>query len=69
MNTTNNYQTVKQFCESHEAFSVGGVRHQIFNEKNNGLGNSGAIVRMGRKVLIDTDKYFSWVVSGNGTSS
>jgi len=63
------YQTVKQFCASHEAFTLGGVRHQIFNEKTNGLQNSGAIVRTGRKIVIDTEKYFAWMVSRNGISS
>ena len=54
--------TVKQLCEKHPALAVGGVRFQIFNEHINGLAESGAIIRLGRKVLIDEDKYFDWVV-------
>ena len=30
----------------------------------NGLGASGAIIRRGRKVLIDVDKYASWLSGG-----
>lgn len=62
-------QTVKQFCAANPAFAVGGVRWQIFNEKQNGLAESGAIVRMGRKVLIDEDKFLEWVVSQNGEAA
>ncbi len=57
------YSTVKQFCERHPAFTEGGLRFQIFNEKTNGLKESGAIVRMGRKVLINEEKYFQWLES------
>ena len=58
--------TVKQLCAKHQALAVGGVRFQIFNEKTNGLAESGAIVRIGRKVTIDEEKYFQWLVSLNG---
>lgn len=32
----------------------------------NGLDLTGAIIRRGRKVLIDVDKYGAWLVSGEG---
>lgn len=53
--------TVKQFNEKNPAFKIGGLRSLIFNEHQNGLANSGAIVRIGRKVLIDESKFFVWV--------
>jgi len=53
--------TVKQFTENHPAFTTGGLRAWIFNEHTNGLAKSGAIVRIGRKVLIDEAKFFAWV--------
>jgi hypothetical protein len=56
-----NYLTVNQFCEKHPAFRPGGIRYQIFNEKTNGLAASGAIVRMGTKVLINEEKWFRWI--------
>lgn len=59
------YLTVKQFCEKNQAFKIGGVRSLIFNANNNGLAKSGAIVRIGRKVLINEPIWFSWVESQN----
>ena len=53
--------TVSQFCTKHVFITQGGLRFQIFNADNNGLASFGAIVRMGRKVLIDESRYFEWV--------
>jgi phage tail protein X len=58
------YLTVNQFCNKHAAFKKGGIRAQIFNEHNNGLAESGAIVRVGSKVLINEPKYFAWIEGG-----
>ena len=55
--------TVSQFCTKHTFISQGGLRFQIFNVDNNGLTAFGAIVRMGRKVLVDESCYFEWVES------
>jgi hypothetical protein len=55
----------KTFQQKHcDAFTVGGLRDCIFNEHKNGLANSGAIVRMGRKVLINEEKFFAWIEAG-----
>ena len=59
---TPNLFTVPQFAQKHEAFPIGGLRFQIFNENQNGLAQSGAIIRIGRRVLIDEEKFFDWVV-------
>jgi len=59
------YLTVQQFTAKHTAFNTGGVRAWIFHENTNGLAKSGAIVRIGRKVLIDEAKFFAWVESQN----
>ena len=61
MNTQISYKTVNQFIEKHPAFTTGGLRSLIFNEHSNGLAKSRAIVRIGRKVLIDEAKFFEWV--------
>lgn len=58
-------RTIKQFVQENPAFTVGGIRFQIFNENSNGLKEAGAIIRIGRKVLIDADRYFDWVYSQN----
>ena len=55
------YLTVQQFTAKHTAFNKGGLRSLIFNEHSNGLAKSGAIIRIGRKVLIDEAKFFDWV--------
>ena len=57
------YLTVSQFTAKHTAFNTGGLRSLIFNEHQNGLAKSGAIVRIGRKVLVREDLFFSWVES------
>ena len=57
--------TVNQFTEKHQAFTKGGIRALIFNENSNGLAKAGAVVRIGRKVLIDESKFFAWVESQN----
>ncbi|MGZ5053789.1 MAG: hypothetical protein ACXWAT_02460 [Methylobacter sp.] len=58
--------TVNQFTEQHRAFTTGGLRALIFNEHSNGLAKSGAIIRIGRKILIDEAKFFRWVEAQNG---
>ncbi len=62
---TPNLYTIKQFAEKHPAFKAGGLRWQIFNEKNNGLKETKAVIRLGRKILIDADRYFEWVYNQN----
>ena len=59
------YLTVNQFTEKHAAFTLGGLRSLIFNQYLNGLKSSGAIVRIGRKVLINENLFFSWVIAQN----
>jgi hypothetical protein len=53
--------TVNLFADKYPAFSVGGLRWQIFNSASNGLDVSGSIVRLGKRVLIDEEKYFQWI--------
>ncbi len=62
-----NLKPVKALCRDNpDSCKEGGVRWQIFNADTNGLAESGAIVRIGRKLLIDEDKYFAWVMAQNG---
>lgn len=58
--------TVKQFCSRHPAFTEGGLRWEIFHENTNGLKESGAILRNGRKVLIHEERYFANLDRKNG---
>lgn len=55
-------RTVKQLAtESGGAFTEGSLRWAIFNEKSNGLDR--AVVRLGRRVLIDVPKFNEWIDS------
>ena len=59
------YLTVQQFTTKHPAFNTGGLRSLIFNEHQNGLAKSGAVIRIGRKVMIDENLFFAWVQAQN----
>lgn len=56
-------RTIDQFCQEHPWSTPGGIRFQVFHAEENGLSESGAIVRIGRRVLINVPKYFGWVES------
>lgn len=65
--------TVKQFARKHEAFTEGSLRFQIFNASPRktslgeipGNGLDAALLRLGRKVLIDEAKFFEWIERQN----
>jgi len=60
-----NLMTVKQFTKNFSAFSTGAIRNYIFFEDTNGLKEKRVIKRIGRKILIDVDKFFQWIESQN----
>ncbi len=43
--------------------TVNALRWQVFNEAHNGLRDAGAVVRVGRAVYLDPDRYFAWMRS------
>ncbi len=61
--------TVRQFSDKHPAFPQGSLRNFIFlaesrstsKEKIKGNGLDIALVRIGRKLLIDEDRFFQWI--------
>jgi hypothetical protein len=53
--------SVRQFAETHKAFTIGALRHLIFFEETNGLKEHKVLKRLGRKILIDVEKFFQWV--------
>ncbi|BBL75059.1 hypothetical protein [Methylomagnum ishizawai] len=65
--------TVKLFCEKHRAWTEGALRNMIFLSKERhtskgkiaGNGLDAALVRVGRKILIDEAKFFAWIESQN----
>lgn len=64
-----NLLTVRQFSEKHPAFPQGGLRNLIFYAEDRktskgiikGNGLETALVRIGRKILIDEGRFFEWV--------
>ena len=67
------YSTVEQFSQRNPAFTSPALRNLIFKADErqstkgtipgNGLIEAGAIVRVGRKVLIVESRFFDWVES------
>lgn len=65
------YLTVEQFSQRNPAFTPAALRNLIFKADErqstkgtipgNGLIEAGAIVRVGRKVLIVESRFFDWV--------
>ena len=56
--------TFKQFSKKHHAFPEGGLRFRIFHEETNGMKAAGVIVRNGRRVLIDEERFFDLLMGG-----
>lgn len=65
------YLTVEQFSERNPAFTPPALRNLIFKADSrqtsrgeihgNGLAEAGAIIRLGRRVLLDEAKFLAWV--------
>jgi|SRR5688500_2141831 hypothetical protein len=61
--------TVRQFATKYPAFTHGSLRHLIFFSKDRRTGKGTipangidmALVRVGRKLLIDDAKFFEWI--------
>lgn len=51
---------VSQFA-TQGPFTENQLRWWIFNADNNGLDEQGAIVRVGRRVYIDSDAFDRWI--------
>lgn len=64
--TTPTLLNVPQLAQRQPALTVGGIRGWIFNEETNGLKDSGAIIRIGKKLMIDEGKFIEWIKSAGG---
>ncbi len=63
--------TVRLFSDKHTAFPQGGLRNLIFCSKpretsrgtipGNGMAEAGVLVRLGRRLLIDEERFFKWL--------
>ena len=69
-----NFLSVRQFSDKHRAFPQGSLRNLIFLAESRktskgvikGNGLDVALVRIGRKLLIDEEKFFQWVEEQQG---
>lgn len=50
-----------QIAAKHDGLTTDGIRKDVSNAADNGLEASGAIVRRGRRVLLDEDVYIDWM--------
>lgn len=57
------FLTVKQLCEKHPAFTLGGLRSAIYWQ-HEALEKAGAITHLGRRVLINEPVFLQFVQSG-----
>lgn len=53
--------TVKQLSQQQPALTEAGIRWDLFNRHANGLTKAGAIIRRGRRILIDPERYLEWM--------
>ena len=68
--------TVRHFTQRNPAFTAAALRNLIFKADErestkgkipgNGLIQAGAIVRLGRKVLVDEARFFDWLEAQQG---
>jgi CII-binding regulator of phage lambda lysogenization HflD len=60
---TPQYLTVKQFCEKHPAFAIGGIRSAVFWKRDE-LEKAHAVAQIGRRVLINEPVFLAFVQAG-----
>lgn len=60
--------TVNQFNQKHPAFPIGGLRDRIFHADSNGMKEAGVIIRNGRRVLFNEERFFEWLEAQNSSS-
>jgi hypothetical protein len=61
--TTTTILSVRQLAERHPAFTESSLRWLLFEADKNGLATSGAVLRVGRRVLFDEQKFLRWLES------
>jgi hypothetical protein len=73
---TRNLLTINQFVAKHQAFTAPAIRNYIFKSSSvvtskgtaPGNGFDSCIKRIGRKILLDENKFFQWIDNQNGGS-
>lgn len=52
--------TVQQYVAAHPYYSVASFRWLLFNRATNGLSKSGAVIKIGKKILVDSARCEAW---------
>ena len=59
-----NLATVKELLDANPCLTNGWLRHKLFHRQTNGLEQ--CVLQIGRKLLIDVDRFEEWMESGCG---
>lgn len=57
--------TVGKFA-AQSPFTEHQLRWWLFNRDRNGLADAGAVVRLGRRIYIDVNRFDQWIEAQNG---
>ena len=60
-----NITTVNKLAEKHDGLTEQSIRWAVFKAEENGLADSGAIFRKGRRIFIVEDRYLDWLSNGS----
>lgn len=55
------YYTVREMAEVEEDLTYGAIRTDLFHRRSNGLEESGAVIRRGRRLLLHGARYLDWL--------
>ena len=52
--------TVQQYVATHPYYSMSSFRWILFGRHTNGLAKAGAVIKIGKKILIDSEMVEKW---------
>lgn len=58
--------TINGFCEKHSFLTPSALRNKIFYSSQNRMDEFQVIVKLGKRVYINENNFFSWLSSMNG---
>ncbi|MFN0304497.1 MAG: hypothetical protein ACKVQU_29535 [Burkholderiales bacterium] len=68
MANLSDYSSVKSIAEKNADLTEGRLRWWLFHCASNGLAESGAVIRVGGRVLINEPKFCAWLESHAGAT-
>ncbi len=58
--------TIDAWPDFHPWPTANGLRFYVKHRHTNGLDKHGAVLRVGRRILIDSDRFHKWIDAQNG---